>query len=75
MNLAIAIKKGQSPLNSSAIPSLVCWPLTYWKTHLDERERQEECLSDPYCTDRLPKKQTGNILLRTQPILYIKFQL
>ena len=25
LNLAIAIKKGQSPLNSSAIPSLVCW--------------------------------------------------
>ena len=28
MNLAIAIKKGQSPLNSSAIPSLVCFPFS-----------------------------------------------
>ena len=38
MNLAIAIKKGQSPLNSSAIPTLVCIERTCQGLKQDEVE-------------------------------------
>ena len=45
MNLAIAIKKGQSPLNSSAIPSLV------WLSSCETRRRVHRQLQ-PDCERR-----------------------